>query len=93
MARKPKTLFAVLGEVAFFRPSLVLMKGTDYFRIEELIAAARKLASSRSREADLVHRTPTFYWDEDSRKKIVIWEEDQKGARPQYAEPGSEVLL
>lgn len=91
-SRNPKTLFAVLGEIAFFRPSLVLMKGRDYFRIEELIAAGRKIAHADTQEGILVHQTPNFEWDEDSRKKIVIWQEGSQGRRPVYVEPGSEVV-
>jgi hypothetical protein len=89
---KSLTLFSALGEIAYFRPRLVLMKGSDYFRIEELIAAARKLVHQDSPQAVLIHRTPQFSWDLDTRSKIVIWQEGALGRRPVYVEPGSEVV-
>lgn len=88
----PSTLFSVLGEIATFRPKLVLMKGADYFRIEELLAAGRKLVHSDSPTALLIHRTAQFSWAEDLRSKIVIWQESPRGRRPIYVEPGSEVV-
>lgn len=88
----PSTLFFVLGEIASFRPKLVLMKGSDYYRIEDLIAAGRKLVHSDSPQALLIHRMAQFSWAEDSRNKIVIWQESLHGRRPIYVEPGSEVV-
>lgn len=91
-SERPSTLFSVLGEIASFRPKLVLMKGSDYFRIEELLTAGRKLVHSDSPTALLIHRTAQFSWAEDSRNKIVIWQEGLRGRRPVYVEPGSEVV-
>lgn len=89
---RPSTLFSVLGEIAYFKPKLVLLKGHDYFRIEELISAGRKLVHSDSPQAILIHRLNEFSWAEDSRNKIVIWQEGPRGSRPVYVEPGSEVV-
>jgi hypothetical protein len=91
-SERPSTLFSVLGEIAYFKPKLVLVKGHDYFRIEEMITAGRKLVHSDSPQAILIHRLHEFSWAEDSRNKIVIWQEGPRGRRPVYVEPGSEVV-
>lgn len=88
----PSTLFSVLGEIAQFKPKLVLMKGSEYYRIEDLIAAARKLVHSDSPQALLIHRLAQFSWEEDAKGKIGIWQEGPRGRRPIYVEPGSEVV-
>lgn len=87
-----KTLFTVLGEIGLVRPHLVLAKGGEHYRIAELLTAARRLLRSARPEAVIVHRTPGFSSANDSRGKIVVWQEDARGRRrPVYAEPGSEV--
>lgn len=85
-----RTLFLVLGELAMMSPKLVLVKGSDYYRIEDLVKAARRLTSSAKPEAVLIHRTPQFSWDRDSRGKVVVRQEGPRGIRPVYAEVGSE---
>lgn len=87
-----KTLFRVLGDIAFVRPRIVFMKGGQRYLIEELLQAARRLIKSASPEAMLVHRTPGFFWGNDSKGKAVVWQEAAQGRRPIYAEPGSEVV-
>lgn len=91
-AAEGKTLFTVLGEMGYVRPNLVLMKGGESYRIGELLGAARHLLRSARPEAVIVHRTPGFSWNNDSRGKIVVWQEDDRGRRrPVYSEPGSEI--
>jgi hypothetical protein len=91
-APEGKSLFRVLGEIAFVRPRIVFMKGGQRYLIEELLQAARRLIKSASPEAVIVHRTPSFTWSYDTKGKLVIWQEDARGRRPVYAEPGSEVV-
>lgn len=85
-----KTLFNVLGELLMAKPKLVLVKGSEYYRIEDLVAAARRLVNSARPEAVLIHRTPQFTWDHDGQGKVVVRQEGPRGARPVYAEVGSE---
>lgn len=91
MTPSPKSLFTILGEIAYVKPKLVLMKGSDYFRVEELLSAARRLTNKATPDAVLVHRTPQFSWANDGRGKVVVWQTGPKGIRPIYVEPGSEV--
>lgn len=90
MGAAQKTLFHVLGELLMTKPKLVLVKGAEYYRIEDLVAAARRLVNSAKPEAVLIHRTPQFTWDHDARGKVVVRQEGPRGIRPVYAEVGSE---
>lgn len=78
------SLLHTLSEVAVEKPSLVLMQGRDYWRIEELIAQARRDEKKKGYE----HlKFDAFSWSRTpGSNKIVVWHYRQ----PIFREPGTE---
>lgn len=92
MPDAPRSLYVILGELAFQHPKLVLMRGRNYFRIEDLWRWARKDLKSGDPAARKALEDPIYWIARDPGGKLLL-----KGARPDggefvaYVEPGSEL--
>ncbi len=88
----PKPLPVVLEDLALVYPRLVLIKGPEYFRIEDLVKHARKDASSGPARAKKVLAESRFWWEKDPAGKVIVIEMAPEGAVPFLIEVGSQVM-
>lgn len=85
-------LFVILGNLSITNPKLVLMRGLDYFRIEDLVRWARYDLRVGPPETQALLSEPIYWHTYDERGKILVKGIDQKGIEfVAYAEPGSDV--
>jgi hypothetical protein len=89
-----QSLYSLLGTLAMTSPKLVLMRGRDYYRIEDLWRWARQdWAGKNSKVLRREALSEAIYWTEvDPHGKLLL-----KGMAPKgdefvaYVEPGSEI--
>jgi len=84
-----KPLLAILGELALIRHKLVLTQGEYYFRIEDLMAKARRDGVSGSKRDRESLATPIYWWAEDSAGKVYIASGEKDDPKVAFAEVGS----
>lgn len=84
-----KPLLTVLLDLAMVKRGLVLMRGPDYWRIEDAAAHARREASSGHPSTRKFLTEPRFFWTIPPDKKVVIMEKKESGDVPFAVEPGS----
>lgn len=87
-----RSLYTILGELALTSPKLVLVRGFEYSRIEDLWSRARrdlKMGASKDR----VSLSEPIYWTElDVRGKLLLKGITKKGDEfVAFVEPGSDV--
>lgn len=82
----------VLARLLQWYPRLVLSKGRDYWRIEDLVRQARGDLEKGPEEARRALSAPIYRFDEDALGKIVIWKETGSASLPVFSEVGSEVV-
>jgi hypothetical protein len=91
-AADPRPLYTVLAHLTWFAPGLVLVRGTDYGRVERLARKARREARSEDDAEARSFVTAFQFWIEEDRdrKVMVMW----NPARPEpfMVEVGSRVL-
>lgn len=92
MAGERRSLYAILGELALTSPKLVLMRGRDYFRIEDLWRWARKDWAVAGPAGHQALSDPIYWTGTDGHGKLLL-----KGISPSggefvtFVEAGSEV--
>lgn len=89
---KPRSLYTILGELAMVSPKLVLMRGRQYFRIEDLWRWARhdlKMADPHDRAS----LSEAIYWTEsDEHGKLLLKGITRTGGEfVAFVEPGSDI--
>lgn len=87
-----RSLYVILGELALTSPSLVLMQGRKYFRIEDLWKDARQdwaAPDPKGRKA----LSEAIYWTEiDGHGKLLLKGVTKKGDEfVAFVEPGSDI--
>ena len=83
---------ALLAHLALLYPKLVLMRGRQYFRIEDLSARSKRDATSGGTEAKSVLAEPIYWYETDPHGKIVVsGARDQGGTFVSFVEAGSDV--
>jgi len=86
-----KPLLVVLLDLAAMKKGLVLMKGKDYWRIEDAAAQARRDAASGAPiTREFLHES-RFFWSVAPDGKVVVMESVGGEERPFAVEPGSEI--
>ena len=94
MAEGPyKSLLVVLLDLALVKRGLVLMRGQNYWRIENAASQARREAASGSEEARRYLSDPRFFWTKDPSGKVVVIEHVGDEDIPYAVEPGSKVSV
>lgn len=92
MSHRPsqrRPLAIVLAELAYLRPDLVLIRGQHPFRIEQVLALARRETKSGSAKLRQYLSAFDFWWEEDPDGKVVVMTQTPEGPRPLAAEYGS----
>lgn len=84
-----KPLLTVLLDLAMIKRGLVLMRGRDYWRIEQVAAHARREAASGHPVTRDYLNAPRFFWTIAPDQKVVIMEKREEGDVPFAVEPGS----
>jgi len=92
MSHRPsqrRPLATILAELASLKPGLVLIRGQHSFRIEHVLAVARRETKSGSARLRKYLSSFDFWWEEDPDGKVVVMTETPEGPRPLAAEYGS----
>lgn len=84
---KKVSLFQVLTELAITYQKLVLMRGRQYYRIEDLLKWARRDKASGTQEDQKELSNPIYWHTTDDQGKIVIRKHDYIA----FVEPGSDL--
>jgi hypothetical protein len=85
-----KPLFTVLGELAMVRPGLVLQRGPQYWRIENLLRQARR--DIRDPEHHTALGEPVYAWETIDGKTVIRSQWPNQGEIIEYAEVGSPLV-
>lgn len=85
------SLFQVLTELAITHPKLVLMRGLDYDRIEDLLRWARRDLASGTPMNKRALSDPVYWHSQDAHGKILIKRIEGDREFVAYVEPGSDV--
>lgn len=88
-----RSLLVVLLDLAAFHRGLVLMRGRDYWRIEDASSHARREAASGHPKTREFLNDPRFFWTIGPDKKVVVMEKKGDEEVPFAAEPGSIVQV
>lgn len=83
-----RPLTIVLMDLAMMKPGLVLQKGTDYWRIEQMSRESRKIRHEGRREFRH-YEEPVYSWHDDSDGKVVVVAALPDGEQVIFAEVGS----
>jgi hypothetical protein len=86
---RPAPLPHVLQDLALVKRGLVLMRGSDYWRIEDAASRARREAASGPVETRAFLSDPRFYWTKDQTGKVVVMEVLADAEVPFSVEPGA----
>lgn len=81
----------VLADLALVARGLVVMRGTEYWRIEDASAQARREAASGNPSTRNLLKDPVFSWDVGPDNKIVILKSEPAGQIPYAVEVGSQL--
>jgi hypothetical protein len=81
------SLFQILTELAITHPRLVLLRGREYYRIEDLLKWARRDLVSGHPDDQEALSSPIYWHTTDGKGKIVIRKNDYVVA---FVEPGSD---
>lgn len=92
-ARAYRPLLVVLLDLAALKPGLVLLKGKDYWRIEDIAKLARREAKSGPPQTQLFLNEPMFFWMNGPDKKVIIMQMYDDQDVPFAVEPGSEISV
>jgi hypothetical protein len=84
-----RSLFVVLADLAFFKPKAVLTRGSGYWRIEALVAQARRDLKSGPEESRRALSEESYWWEEDAEGLAVVMRSTPPGPVAVFAEPGS----
>lgn len=86
-----RPLHVVLAKLLQWHPRLVLSKGRNYWRIEDLVLQARGDLEKGPEESRRALSVPIYRFDEDALGKIVVWKETGLVGTPVFSEVGSEI--
>lgn len=86
---KKRPLPTVLQELSLDKFGLVLVKGKDYYRIEQVAGQARREAKSGHPDVRRYLSAYEFWWDVDPDGKVVIFRDTPLGPEVISAEVGS----
>jgi len=89
--RDKNSLFQILTELAITHPKLVLMRGRDYHRIEDLLRWARRDSISGTPRDKKALSDPVCWHTQDAHGKILIKRIEEDRESVTYVEPGSDV--
>jgi len=85
------TLPVLLSELGGFHPKLVLMRGREYFRIEDLIRSSRRDAASGTEEQRKVLSEAIYWHMLDEGGKLIVKGISRGGDEfVAFVEPGSD---
>jgi hypothetical protein len=88
-----RPLHVVLAKLLQWYPRLVLSKGRNYWRIEELVRQARGDIEKGPEESRHALTAPIYRFDEDTLGKVVVWKETGLVRTPVFSEVGSDVKV
>jgi hypothetical protein len=74
------------------RHGLVLMRGTQYWVVTNLLDTAREALHKNSEWAQQVLFIPEFWWEIDPQGKAVVWRATPEGPQIVAAEAGSKLV-
>jgi hypothetical protein len=80
---------SLLAELALVKRGLVLVRGRDYWRIEEAASQARREAASGPEATKTFLSAPWFFWTTDRLGKVIVVMDRGDEAVTYAVEPGS----